>query len=133
MMKLEFLDDISNGGLFKDVVTNKLVRLFDFDSEDAERFQKAIHELVETGKSISVHDLSFIKPINCSLTLLIGNEDLGIMKKGEGEFECKLTKEVYAEMIMLIQPFVDNKSGGYQWLYNNMAEIDFLFSPGGTW
>jgi hypothetical protein len=40
-MKLEFLDDISKGGQFKDVISDKLIRLFDFNSEEARKFQNA--------------------------------------------------------------------------------------------
>jgi hypothetical protein len=132
-MKIEFLNDISNGGQFKDVVSDKLIRLFDFSSDEAEKFQKTIRKLIENENSIAVDSLTFITPVNCSLTLSIDTKDLGIIKTGEKEFESKLTKESYKEMVSLIQPFVDNESNGYQWLYDNMADIDFLFSPGGTW
>ena len=132
-MKIEFLDDISNGGQFKDVVSDKLVRLFDFDSVEAKKFQEAIKNLIKSESRIAVDRLSFIKRINCSLTLSIDNADLGIIRTGRQEFECRLTKGSYREMISLIQPFVDHESNGYQWLYDNMADIDFLFSPGGTW
>ena len=132
-MKIEFLDDISNGEQFKDVVSDKLVRLFDFDSSEADKFQKTIKNLIENENRIVLNSLSFIKPVNCSLTLSIDNDDLGIIEIGKKEFECKLTRDSYEEMISLIQPFVDKESDGYQWLYNNMADIDFLFSPGGTW
>jgi hypothetical protein len=132
-MKIEFLNDISNGGQFKDVVSDKLIRLFDFKSDEAEKFQKAIKNLIENEKRIIVDSLTFIKPVNCSLALFIDTKDLGIIKTGEKEFECRLTKDSYKEMVYLIQPFVDNESNGYQWLYDNMADIDLLFSPGGTW
>jgi len=132
-MKIEFLGDISNGELFKDVVSDKLVRLFDFDSNEAGKFQNAIKKLIETGNRITLDSLPFIEPVNCSLTLSVDTEDSGIVKQGDGTFECKLTRDSYQEMVSLIQPFVDKESGGHQWLYNTMAEIDFLFSPGGTW
>ena len=111
-MKIEFLDDISNGGQFKGVVSDKLVRLFDFDSNEADKFQKAIKKLIENGNRITLDSLTFIEPVNCSLTLSIDTEDSGIVKKGEKDFECKLTKDSYKEMVSLIQPFVDKKSDG---------------------
>jgi hypothetical protein len=132
-MKIEFLDDISRGGHFKNVVSDRLVRLFDFDSNEANLFQQTIKKLIEDENEVHLDSLPFINPINCSLTLSIDNLDLGIAKSGRNEFECKLTKESYREMVLLIQPFADNESNGYQWLYDNMADIDFLFSPGGTW
>jgi hypothetical protein len=132
-MKIEFLDNISNGGRFNDVVSDKLIRLFDFDSVEAKKFQKTIKILIENEERIVLDSLAFMKPINCSLTLSVDNKNLGIIKSGEKEFECKLTRDAYREMISLIQPFVDHESSGYQWLYDNMADIDFLFSPGGSW
>jgi hypothetical protein len=132
-MKVEFLDDISNGGQFKDVVSDKLIRLFDFDSSEADKFQRAIKDLIKNEIKIALGSLNFIQSVNCSLTLSIDNEDLGIIRTGPAEFECKMTKHSYKEMVSLIQPFVNKESDGYQWLYDNMAEIDFLFSPGGTW
>ena len=62
-MKVEFLDNISNGGQFKDVVSNKLVRLFEFDSAEAEKFQETIKKLIENENKIAVDELSFVKPI----------------------------------------------------------------------
>ena len=132
-MKIEFLDDISNGGQFKGVVSDKLIRLFDFDSSEADKFQRAIKDLIKNDIKITLGSLNFIQSVNCSLTLSIDNEDLGIIRTGQAEFECKLTTDSYKEMVALIQPFVNKESDGYQWLYDNMAEIDFLFSPGGTW
>jgi hypothetical protein len=132
-MKLEFLDDISRGGFFKDVVSNALVRLFDFDAYEAGLFQQTIKKLIDDEIEVHLDRLPFIDPINCSLTLSIGDSDLGIVKSGKKEFECKLTKDSYREMVSLLQPFVAKDSDGYQWLCNNMADIDFLFSPGGTW
>jgi len=132
-MKIEFLDDLSKGGHFKDVVSDKLIRLFDFDSVEARKFQMTIQNLIENDDSVVVDKLPFVKPINCSLRLTIGNEDLGIIKTGQEEFECKLTRDSFREMMSLLQPFVDHESNGHQWLYDNLADIDFLFSPGGTW
>ena len=42
-MKLEFLDDISNGGKFKNVAINQLIRLFDFDKFEAAEFRQVIN------------------------------------------------------------------------------------------
>jgi hypothetical protein len=132
-MKIEFLNDISSGGRFKTVVSDRLIRLFDFDSIEAKKFQMTIEKLTTDGKEINLEDLSFIESLNCSLSLTIGDNDVGIGWTNEAKFICKLTKESYKEMILLIQPFVDNESEGYQWLYGGDTDVDFLFSPGGTW
>lgn len=130
-MKIEFLDDIGKGD--KDAVPNRLVRLYDFDVEEATEFRNAIADLVREQKNIHIHRLPFVKAVNCSLELSISDVDLGIIPICEGFFECKLTKVTYLEMINLIQHLIDEDLNGYQWLYNNMCEIDFLFSPGGGW
>jgi hypothetical protein len=85
-MKIEFLDNISNGGRFNDVVSDKLIRLFDFDSVEAKKFQKTIKILIENEERIVLDSLAFMKPINCSLTLSVDNKNLGIIKSGEKEF-----------------------------------------------
>jgi hypothetical protein len=104
-----------------------LVRLFDFGSDEAEKFQKAIKNLIENENRIAVESMPFIKPINCSLSLSLDDKDFGIIKTGKEEFECKLTKDSYREMVSLIQPIVDHELSGDQSLYDNMADIDFLF------
>lgn len=132
-MKLEFLEDISAGGKYKNVVSNQLIRLYDFDLKEAERFQLTIQEMIDNEAKIDLTSLDFIQSINCSLTLKLADEDLGVEKRDDNHFECVLTIESYKKMILLIQPFVDKELNAYQWLYDGMNEIDFLFSPGGTW
>ena len=133
-MKIEFLDDISDGGRFPHADPNQLVRLYDFDSLEASRLRQTIQKaLIESNKEIDLTTLNFIQPINCNLTLQISNKNEGITTPDKKYFICNLTINKYAEMLLLIDPFCDKEINGYQWLYNLDTPIDFLFSPGGTW
>ena len=133
-MKLEFLDDISNGGQFSGVVTDQLVRLYDFDQIQADNFRKAIQQtLIENGRPLNLIEVDFIKAVNCNLTLRISEIDLGIKSNDNSNFFCDLTINGYENMINLIEPFCKKGNDGYQWLYDIDTPIEFLFSPGGQW
>lgn len=136
-MKLEYLHDISANGKFKDVVSKKLIRLWDFDQIESKQFQELIADFVnDTQKEeLVLNEQNFIKPLNCNLTLVKDRLNNGISRVDDEDFICKLNNEGYKNMIDLIQPFVNEDSGGYQWLDEkaDVGEIDFLFSPGGSW
>ena len=132
-MKLEYLDDISDGGKYQHVVTDQLIRLYDFDTVQATLFQQAIkYKLIEKSEPLILNNLEFIEAINCTLTLKIAGEGKGIEKRSNNNFVCLLTKDDYNEMVNLIEPYLTRLSG-YQWLYDKDNGIDFLFSPGGSW
>jgi hypothetical protein len=133
-MKIEFLNDISDSGRFPHADPNQLVRLYDFDSSEANRFRQTIQKaLIENNKEIDLTKLNFIQPINCNLTLQISDTNKGITTPDKKYFVCNLTINKYAEMLLLIEPFCNKEINGYQWLYDLDTPIDFLFSPGGTW
>ncbi len=132
-MKVEFLGDISRGGHFNNVVSDQLIRFYDFDKTEAGQFQLAIQSIIQNGDSIDIHELPFVIALDCSLKFTLANEDIGVTKIAEKYFECLLTQKSYEDMIHLVQPFVDRELSGYQWLYDGDTEIDLLFSPGGTW
>ena len=133
-MKLEFLDDISDGGRFTGVVTDQLVRLFDFDRNQAAMFRQAIHQtIIEKGQSLDLSKLGFVETINCQLTLQLSDNSRGITSPDQYNFICSLTIHDYANMIYLLEPFCMTDSSGYQWLYDIDTPIEFLFSPDGTW
>jgi hypothetical protein len=133
-MKIEFLDDISDGGRFPSADPNQLVRLYDFDSSQASSLQQAIQKVViEGNKELDLTTLNFIQLVNCNLTLQISNTNRGITTQNKKYFICNLTVNKYAEMLLLIEPFCDKNIDAYQWLYDLDTLIDFLFSPGGTW
>lgn len=130
-MKVEFIDDIGKGD--KNVIPNKLVRLYDFDIDQAEQFKNAIADLLHGNNRILLGNLPFITAVNCSLELSISATDQGIVQIAEGVFECRLSKASYLDMIYMIQRLIDIDLDGYQWLYNVVCDIDFLFSAGGGW
>ncbi|MEN9304598.1 MAG: hypothetical protein RL264_3027 [Bacteroidota bacterium] len=131
-MKLEFLNDICNGGQFKGVVTDQLVRLYDFDQIQADNFRKLIQQTIfENGRPLDLNELDFITAINCNLTSRISEIDLGIKSSDNSTFFCDLTINSYENMINLIKPFCKKDNNGYQWLYDIDTPIALLFSPEG--
>ena len=136
-MKLEYLHDVTANGKFKDVVSENLIRLWDFSPQEAKQFQNLIHDFVKNSDvtKLSLHKEEFITSINCKLTLVKDEANNGINRLSEEEFICKLNNEGYTHMIELIKPFTHEDCNGYQWLDEQatIGDIDFLFSPGGTW
>ena len=133
-MKLEYLDNISDGGKYSGVVTDQLVRLYDFDKTQAKEFYEAIRlKIIDNGKSIDLAGLNFIELLNCNLTLRLTNQDTGITTIDKKNFFCDLTKTGYENMLYLLEPFCNDDANGYQWMYDIDNDIEFLFSPGGTW
>ena len=133
-MKLEFLDDISDGGKFPQVVSSQLVRLYDFDPIQAIALRENIkEEILKDNMALNFSLLDFIEPVNCNLIFAISDSDEGLKTQDKTIFECALTISSYQRMIHLIDPFCERKTDGYQWLYELDCEIDLLFSPGGTW
>jgi hypothetical protein len=61
-MKIEFLDDISDGGRFPEADPNQLVRLYDFDPVQANMLRQTIQkEIIEGNKEIDLTTLDFIR------------------------------------------------------------------------
>lgn len=133
-MKLEFLDDINAGGKFRQVISNELVRLYDFDAIQAKIFRQNIADkILKDNGTFNLSSLNFVELVNCNLIFTISNKDEGVKTKDKVNFECALTIPLYREMIQLIEPFEQGEVGGYQWLYDLDCPIDLLFSPAGTW
>ncbi|RSK44755.1 hypothetical protein [Hymenobacter perfusus] len=133
-MKLEFLNDISAGGEFNGVVTDQLIRLYDFDQNEACQFRdNIIRKIMLDAAPISLASMDFIHSINCRLTLEVTPESIGIISADNYQFFCRLTKGEYENMIRLLEPFCAGNLDAYQWLYDIDTPIEFLFSPGGGW
>ena len=132
-MKLEYLGDISDGGRFKDVETDELIRLYKFNKSQAIQFRDAIKlHVVEQHQELNLTTLDFIEPVNCSLTLRLGSE-LGIHRENKIDFICELKVEGFEKMIYLLVPFCEKEESGYQWLYDVITPIELLFSSNGDW
>lgn len=133
-MKLEYLNDISAGGKYSDIITDELIRLYDFDTFEAKEFYNAIsRETVQNENELCLESLYFIEALNCKLTLRLSIYDQGILTNDKTNFICNLSKDGYLNMLNLLQPFCMDAVHGYQWLYDLDTNIDFLFSAGGTW
>lgn len=133
-MKLEFLDDLSAGGKFPQAVSNRLIRLYDFDlNQSAALIENISEKILKGNQTLDLSSLGFIEPINCKLVFSISEKDEGLKTQDNIHFECALTIPLYREMIQLIEPFCEGDTNGHQWLYDLNCPIDLLFSPGGTW
>jgi hypothetical protein len=126
-MQLDYIDSINEYG-------DNIVRLYDFDSAEADKFRKIVHQtLILNKKSLDLSAIDFIEARNCTLILRIADEDEGITNSGKNRFFCDLTIKGYEKMISLIDQFCDKETKGYQFLYDVDSQTDFLFSPAGTW
>lgn len=126
-MQLDYIDNINEYG-------DDIVRLYDFDQSQADKFRQAIQDTIITNKKdLDLSFIHFIQKRNCNLTLRVSNEDLGITSTDKENFFCDLTLHEYANMISLLEPFCKKETKGYQFLYDIDSNTDFLFSPAGTW
>jgi hypothetical protein len=140
-MKVEFLDDISGDGHYPSADPNRLIRLYDFDLEEALKFRDAIQtKLLDHGESLKLANESYIAEIACNLELRIGKSDAGVTTSDFINFYCDLTSDGYSHMLRMMEPFCDPKNEeayqftSHQWLYDPTNDaIDLLFSPGGSW
>lgn len=126
-MRLDYIDNVNEYG-------DNIVRLYEFDKSQAEKFRQAIEQtIIANKKDLDLSTVSFIQSRNCNLVLRISNEDDGIITTDKENFFCDLTIQGYEQMVSLLKPFCKKETIGYQWLYDIDSPTDFLFSPGGTW
>jgi hypothetical protein len=126
-MKLDYIHNINVHG-------DNIVRLYDFDMAQAEKFRNALHQIIIINKTdLKLSSINFIESRNCRLTLRIATEDLGISTTDQVNFFCDLTPGGYSQMVTLLAPFCKRETKGYQYLYDVDSSTDFLFSPAGTW
>ena len=126
-MQLDYTDNINEYG-------DNIVRLYDFDSSQADKFRQAVKQtLITNKKPLDLTTLDFIQARNCNLTLQISAEDEGIITSDEENFFCNLTIKGYEQLVALLEPFCKKEKKGYQTLYDIDSQTDFLFSPAGTW
>lgn len=131
-MKLEYLDDISDDVKYKDVVSENLIRLYDFNKKETTELADIIYKrLICDKETLDLSNLAFIVPLNCQLILQLATVDKGILKTDEPNiFICYLTEQAYLRAI----EFMKGVDSGYNWLCDTSNDdIDFLYSAGGTW
>ena len=131
-MKLEYLDDISDGGKYKDVVSENLIRLYDFDQSQTRKLADLfLQNLITNNHTVDLSQVDFIEAINCQLTLRISPNDKGILRtEHQNIFTCELTKKTYQTAIEIMK----GVNSGFNWLCDTSNDnIDFLYSTGGDW
>lgn len=131
-MRLEYLDDISDGGKYKDVLSENLVKLYDFEHTETIQLTELLYQqLIIARQSLKLATVNFIQSINCKLTLELSSEDKGILRtQNANEFVCKLTEPTWTKAI----EYMKAVGNGYNWLCDTSKDdIDFLYSSGGTW
>jgi len=136
-MKLEYLDDITDNGKYPYADPTKLIRLYDFDQNEAACLKRLIEsKLLSDRVEVDISNEDFVETQNCTLKFQLASEDYGIdLPSDNRSFVCKLRMETYQTMTAIISGFTaPNDGNGYNWLYDPKADkIDLLFSPGGTW
>ncbi|RYE59103.1 MAG: hypothetical protein EOP48_01975 [Sphingobacteriales bacterium] len=131
-MKVEYLDDMTDGGKFKNVTSENLIRLFDFDQiQTADLTTEIYQKLIINKAKLDLSNLAFIELVNCKLVLQVSSSDKGILRTEEpNTFTCDLTEETYKTAIEKMKAI----DSGYNWLCDTSDDnIDFLYSSGGTW
>lgn len=133
-MKIEFLDDINDTNKNKVVFFKQLIRLYNFNANEALRLSELIKTtIIEKESSLDLGNVDFIEAINCNLQLNLSNSSFGIKAIDTFNFNCYLTREDFLIMIERIEHFSKGELNEYQWLYDIDTAIDLLFSPNGTW
>lgn len=131
-MKVEYLNDMTDGGKYKQVVSENLIRLYDFDTNQTTEFAKLVFQTLIVGKQkLDLSSVEFIEPVNCQLIFQLSLVDKGILKTDKPNiFTCDLTEQSFTTAI----EFMKATDSGYNWLCDTSDDnIDFLYSPGGTW
>ena len=64
-MKLEFLDDLTEDGKFVNVISERLIRLYDFDTLQASSLKEVIEiDILVSRKEVIISSLRF-SPFRC--------------------------------------------------------------------
>ena len=131
-MKMEFLDATGNGE-YPNASPKSLVRLSEFGDEELSDLIESIEKfLSSTDDLLELHKLSFIHPINCSVTFKRSKQDEGLVTEDkENEFLCCLSPSGYKQMLEIMKHTKD----GHNWLTPGeyCDEPSFLLSRYGTW
>jgi hypothetical protein len=112
-----------------------LIRLYDFDLEEAAKLRELFLQLANgTLASIPLHEQEFINSIEqCRLLLLVDRRDIGISLSSSLDFSCISTKRIWADAASLSEIFIEpTNKDVYQWL-NEYGEVSLLLSPSGRW
>lgn len=110
-----------------------LVRLYNFDQKEANKFRELLEETVINKKQkLNLAEVDFIEARNCNLIFGLFKSDEGILTKDNETFFCILTLESFKNMVKLIEPFCVKESRAHQYLYDVDTPTDLLFCPSAT-
>jgi hypothetical protein len=126
-MKLEFLE--------KGSPDCPLIRLYAFDESEAGRLQEILCSICSGAvATVALHSEPGIEPIGgCRLTLRLGRQDLGIIRRGPTAFDCVFTVDMWLQVAGLAEPICERaKPGYYQWL-TDQGYASLFLSPDGCW
>ena len=125
-MEIDYIENF-NG------LDENLVRLYNFDQKEANKFRELLEETVINKKQkLNLAEVDFIEPINCNLIFGLFKSDEGILTKDNETFFCILTLESFKNMVKLIEPFCVKESRTHQYLYDVDTPTDLLFCPSAT-
>ncbi|WP_026776420.1 hypothetical protein [Polaribacter sp. Hel_I_88] len=110
-----------------------LVRLYNFDKKEANKFKKLLEEtVIHKKQKLNLAEVDFIESRNCNLIFGLFKSDEGILTKDNENFFCILTLEGFKKMVRLIEPFCKKETRGHQYLYDVDTPTDLLFCPSAT-
>ncbi|WP_339883441.1 hypothetical protein [Polaribacter vadi] len=125
-MEIDYIENF-NG------LDENLVRLYNFDKKEANKFRELLEETVINKKQkLNLAEVDFIEPINCNLIFGLFKSDEGILTKDNETFFCILTLDSFKNMVKLIEPFCVKDSRAHQYLYDVDTPTDLLFCPSAT-
>ena len=125
-MEIDYIENF-NG------LDENLVRLYNFDQKEANKFRELLEETVINKKQkLNLAEVDFIEPRNCNLIFGLFKSDEGILTKDNETFFCILTLESFKNMVKLIEPFCVKESRAHQYLYDVDTPTDLLFCPSAT-
>ena len=91
--------------------------LFGFKSEGYEGLKAALQDQLVEGRGVLwLNSLEWLEGYNCSLSLRISEEDLGIIYAGKGIYWCDLRWETYQSWVQVMNDLTEPGAFGWLWL-----------------
>jgi hypothetical protein len=107
------------------------VRLYDFDTAEAQRLQRAFESLADGSVDRVV--LEQVASVDGTEIAFVGaDRGRDVVEIAPGRFEVVITPEGWRQVADLTQPFCDGH-GGFQWLIPQTSAIELLLSKDGRW
>ncbi len=107
-----------------------ILMLTDFQAGEVSALMRSFRSLAE-GRQRSVTIKSSGSAGDVSLSMEIAEESIGVLNHAP-DFVCRLTAAGWRNAEALLEPFLDETCGGYQWL-DESGPVSLLISPTGTW